>query len=55
MTKKPLKAKIDGRKFSVMVNPQMWDDFLSCLGQRNKQDIFRSLIKNWIESENDKH
>lgn len=55
MVKKEPKVRIDGRKFSVMVNLETWEDFLSCIGQRNKQDIFRELLKNWIESENDKH
>jgi hypothetical protein len=55
MVKKVPKVKIDGKKFSVMVNPETWEEFLSCIGQRNKQDVFRELLKNWIKSENDKH
>lgn len=46
---------VPGKKFTVVVTKEIWDDLLVTMGQRNKQDIFRKLLKNWIESENDEH
>ena len=46
---------VPGKKFTVVVTKEIWDDLLVTIGQRNKQDIFRKLLKNWIKSENDKH
>jgi len=48
-------GEVPGKKFTVVVTKEIWDNLLVTIGQRNKQDIFRTLLINWIESENDKH
>lgn len=50
-----LKSHKAGRKFTVMVTDEVWEEILRLAGQRNKQDIFRELLKNWIDIQNDKH
>jgi hypothetical protein len=44
-----IKGEKIGKKFTVTVSDKMWDSFLLACGQENKQNIFRKLLKNWIE------
>lgn len=50
-----MKGPRPGKKFTVCVTDEIWDQMLRLIGQRNKQDVFRDLLKNWIDKENDKH
>jgi hypothetical protein len=38
-------------KTSLMMTQKMADDFISIVGQRNKQDIIRGLIEEWMKKE----
>lgn len=38
-------------KISLMLSEGMVDEFISLVGQRNKQDIIRALIADWIKRE----
>ena len=38
-------------KMSLMLSEAMVDEFLPLVGQRNKQDIIRGLIGEWIKKE----
>lgn len=49
------KGEKRGKKFTVMVSDEVWDRMLSAIGQRNKQDIFRHLLSEWLENEERKH
>lgn len=40
-----------GKKFVVTVSDQMWDELLVLIGQRKKQDVFRDLLRDWINKE----
>jgi len=42
---------IPGKKFTVVVTKEIWDDLLVTIGHRNKQDIFRKLLLEWLEKE----
>jgi hypothetical protein len=44
-----------GSKFTVLVTNEIWDEMLVLIGQRKKQDIFRDLLKEWIEKEKQKN
>jgi hypothetical protein len=44
-------GEVPGKKFTVVVTKEIWDDLLVTIGQRNKQDIFRKLLQDWIEQE----
>jgi hypothetical protein len=44
------KQKLD-IKTSLMMTQKMADEFISLVGQRNKQDIIRGLIEEWIKRE----
>ena len=44
------KQKMD-IKTSFMMTQKMADEFISVVGQRNKQDIIRGLIGEWIKKE----
>lgn len=46
-----VKGEVPGKKFTVVVTKEIWDDLLVTIGQRNKQDIFRKLLQDWIEQE----
>jgi len=43
-----------GKQFSVVVSQEIWDKMLLLIGQRNKQNIFRGLLAEWIEKEEQK-
>lgn len=49
------KGEKRGRKFTVMVSDEIWDRMLIALGQRNKQDIFRNLLLEWLKNEERQH
>jgi len=38
-------------KMSLMISEELVDDFLKQVGQRNKQDIIRGLISDWVKKE----
>jgi hypothetical protein len=38
-------------KMSLMLSEEMVDEFLPLVGQRNKQDIIRGLIEEWMKKE----
>lgn len=38
-------------KMSLMISEELVDDFLKQVGQRNKQDIIRGLIADWVKKE----
>jgi hypothetical protein len=40
-----------GKKFVVTLPDKMWDELLVLIGQRKKQDIFRDLLREWIDKE----
>jgi H2-forming N5,N10-methylenetetrahydromethanopterin dehydrogenase-like enzyme len=44
------KQKLD-IKTSLMMTQKMADEFISLVGQRNKQDIIRGLIEEWMKKE----
>jgi len=44
------KQKMD-IKTSLMMTQKMADEFISLVGQRNKQDIIRGLIEEWMKKE----
>ena len=44
---------IPGKKFTIVVTKEIWDTLLVTIGQRNKQDIFRKLLQDWIKNEKD--
>lgn len=44
-------GEVPGKKFTVVVTKEIWDDLLVTIGQRNKQDIFRKLLQDWIKNE----
>jgi len=48
--KKETKQKLD-IKTSLMMTQKMADEFISLVGQRNKQDIIRGLIEEWMKKE----
>jgi hypothetical protein len=48
-----VKGEVPGKKFTVVVTKEIWDDLLVTIGQRNKQDIFRKLLQDWIKNEKD--
>jgi H2-forming N5,N10-methylenetetrahydromethanopterin dehydrogenase-like enzyme len=48
--KREPKQKLD-IKTSLMMTQKMADEFISLVGQRNKQDIIRELIAEWIKRE----
>jgi hypothetical protein len=50
-----VKGQTAGRKFTVTVTEKMWNDILVAIGQQNKQSVFRKLLQNWINSQNDKY
>jgi len=46
------------KKFTITLPPDLWDDFLTCVGQKNKQYVVRRVLAAWIAKEkkkNDKH
>lgn len=45
---------VAGQKFTVTVTNEVWDEMLVLIGQRKKQDIFRTLLRQWIENEKKK-
>ena len=45
------KGEVPGKKFTVVVTKEIWDDLLVTIGQRNKQDVFRKLLQDWIKNE----
>jgi len=45
------KGEVPGKKFTVVVTKEIWDDLLVTIGQRNKQDIFRKLLQDWLKQE----
>jgi hypothetical protein len=47
------KQKMD-IKTTLMMTQEMADEFISIVGQRNKQDIIRGLIGDWIKKEKKK-
>jgi len=47
-TPKKLKYNV---KMSLMLSEAMVDEFLPLVGQRNKQEIIRGLIAEWIKKE----
>jgi len=47
------KGEVPGKKFTVVVTKEIWDDLLVTIGQRNKQDVFRKLLQDWIKNEKD--
>lgn len=49
------KGEKKGMKFAVLVTEDVWSRMLSVIGQRNKQDIFRHLLSEWLENEERKH
>jgi hypothetical protein len=44
------KQKLD-IKTTLMMTQRMADEFISIVGQRNKQDIIRGLIEEWMKKE----
>lgn len=38
-------------KMSLMISEELVDEFLKLVGQRNKQDIIRGLIADWVKKE----
>jgi hypothetical protein len=48
-----VKGEVPGKKFTVVVTKEIWDTLLVTIGQRNKQDIFRKLLQDWIKNEKD--
>jgi hypothetical protein len=44
------KQKLD-IKTTLMMTQRMADEFISLVGQRNKQDIIRGLIEEWMKKE----
>jgi hypothetical protein len=38
-------------KMSLMISEEMVDEFIKLVGQRNKQDIIRGLISDWVKKE----
>ena len=42
---------IDFPEFLEMMTQKMADEFISLVGQRNKQDIIRGLIEEWMKKE----
>jgi hypothetical protein len=38
-------------KIMLTLPESLGEDFLSVIGQRNKQDILRNLIRNWVDKE----
>jgi hypothetical protein len=45
------KGEVPGKKFTVVVTKEIWDTLLVTIGQRNKQDIFRKILQDWIKNE----
>jgi hypothetical protein len=50
-----VKSPVAGKKFTVMVTDEVWDRLLVAVGQRKKQDIFRNLLSEWLENEEQRH
>ena len=50
---KRTQGPIPGKKFTVVVTKEIWDTLLVTIGHRNKQDIFRKLLQDWIKNEKD--
>jgi hypothetical protein len=50
---KAAKAK-NSVKVSLMLSEGMADEFVALVGQRNKQDIIRDIIGQWIKNEKKK-
>jgi H2-forming N5,N10-methylenetetrahydromethanopterin dehydrogenase-like enzyme len=48
--KREPKQKLD-IKTSLMMTQKMADEFISLVGQRNKQEIIRGLIEEWMKKE----
>lgn len=38
-------------KMSLMISEELVDEFIKAVGQRNKQDIIRGLITDWVKKE----
>jgi hypothetical protein len=38
-------------KMSLMISEELVDQFIKAVGQRNKQDIIRGLISEWVKKE----
>lgn len=38
-------------KMSLMISEELVDEFIKAVGQRNKQDIIRGLIADWVKKE----
>ena len=38
-------------KMSLMLSEELADEFIKAVGQRNKQDIIRGLIADWVKKE----
>lgn len=38
-------------KMSLMISEELVDQFIKAVGQRNKQDIIRGLITDWVKKE----
>jgi hypothetical protein len=38
-------------KMSLMISEELVDEFIKQVGQRNKQDIIRGLIADWVKKE----
>lgn len=38
-------------KMSLMISEELVDEFIKMVGQRNKQDIIRGLITDWVKKE----
>jgi hypothetical protein len=38
-------------KMSLMISEELVDEFIKAVGQRNKQDIIRELITDWVKKE----
>ena len=38
-------------KMSLMISEELVDEFIKLVGQRNKQDIIRGLITDWVKKE----
>lgn len=40
------------KRFILLLLPEMHDEMLKAIGQRNRQDVLRNIIKNWMLTEN---
>jgi hypothetical protein len=49
-----IKSPFAGKKIVVSLQEELFDQFLVTVGQRNKQNVLRTLIKDWINLEKSK-